>query len=45
MALAVTGWQQGKDLPAEDVDIVVQAGSGHHAGVCGVYVDGQDATL
>ena len=43
--LAIRSWQQGKDLPAEDVDIVVHASSGYHTGVCGVYVDGQDATL
>ena len=45
LVLAIRGWQRSKDLPAEDVDIVVHASSGYHAGVCGVYVDGQDATL
>ena len=44
-ALAIRGRQQGKDLPAEDVDVVIHASSGHHAGVRGIYVDGQDATL
>ena len=45
MAQAIRGWQQGKDLPAEDVNIVVHASGGYHTGVCGVHVDGQDATL
>ena len=43
--LTIGGWQQSKDLPAEDVDVVVHASSGYHAGVCGVYVNGQDAPL